>query len=120
MFCFLALPFTTLTYLPKLFESNAKPHLYWFAAKFWKKKHDSRPSYYRPTTCSGLKEEHLKLFTSFFQRKTGVSWSERVVRAGTTESELFQYTPPVSSRLWFFIFLFHARLDTSIFTRRVL
>lgn len=80
----------------QLFESNAKPHLYWFAAKFWRKKRDNKPSCYRPTTCSGLKAEHYRLFTSFFRKKTGVEWCDRVVEAGTGRKGLFRYMPPVS------------------------
>lgn len=84
---------------PQLFESNAKSHLSWFAAKFWRKKRDSKPSHYRPTSCSGLRVKHFELFMSFFQKKTGLEWGERILKAGMTGKEVFQYIPPVSLHL---------------------
>ncbi|KAF5716092.1 hypothetical protein FGLOB1_2705 [Fusarium globosum] len=36
-----------------LWESNAKPHLYWFTAKFLKQKGSSQPMYHRPSPHEG-------------------------------------------------------------------
>jgi hypothetical protein len=39
----------------------------------------------------------MDLFTSFFKRKTGIDWEDRVVKEGTTPNSMFQYTHPVRS-----------------------
>ncbi|KAF7562688.1 hypothetical protein G7046_g1428 [Stylonectria norvegica] len=77
-----------------LWESNAKPHLYWFTAKFLKKKGDSQPSYHRPSICSGKWRAEFDHFTEFFRIKTGIDWEDRVTNAMTTSSSFFQYSPP--------------------------
>ncbi|KAI9167463.1 Multifunctional tryptophan biosynthesis protein [Paramyrothecium foliicola] len=77
-----------------LWESNAKPPLYWFTAKFLKKKGDSQPSYYRPSPCSGKWRSEMDLFMDFFRIKTGVEWPDRILKEKTTSPAFFQYSPP--------------------------
>ncbi|KAK0753058.1 hypothetical protein B0T18DRAFT_451548 [Schizothecium vesticola] len=62
-----------------LYESNASPHLYWFVAKFFKRKGDSRPNYYRPSDSPGLFWREFGLFEHFFEKKTGIPWEKRLV-----------------------------------------
>lgn len=80
----------------QLWESNAKPHLYWFTAKFMKKKGDSQPSFHRPSPCSGPWRQEMDLFMEFFRIKTGIEWQDRVVGQNTMSNSFFQYAPPVS------------------------
>ncbi|KAL7823451.1 hypothetical protein V8C26DRAFT_425534 [Trichoderma gracile] len=77
-----------------LWESNAKPHLYWFAAKFMKKKGASQPSFHRPSPCSGPWRREMDLFMDFFRIKTGLEWQDRVAGQGTMSGSYFQYSPP--------------------------
>ncbi|RDA83721.1 hypothetical protein CP532_0236, partial [Ophiocordyceps camponoti-leonardi (nom. inval.)] len=77
-----------------LWESNAKPHLYWFTAKFLKRKGDSQPSYHRPSRCAGKWRHEMLLFADFFRLKTGIEWQDRVLRERTMVASFFQYAPP--------------------------
>ncbi|PHH87059.1 hypothetical protein CDD83_9353 [Cordyceps sp. RAO-2017] len=77
-----------------LWESNAKPHLYWFTARFLKRRGSSQPSYYRPSRCSGKWRREMDLFADFFRIKTGIEWPDRVLREKTMPPAFFQYTPP--------------------------
>ncbi|KAL8417721.1 hypothetical protein RB594_001390 [Gaeumannomyces avenae] len=77
-----------------LFESRARPHLYWFAAKHYKKKGSSQTSYYRPSGSCQTYEHELALFKSFFLNKTGVHWEDRASPTCTEEGR-FRYIPPV-------------------------
>ncbi|CAH0043291.1 unnamed protein product [Clonostachys solani] len=81
-----------------LWESDAKPHLYQFAAKFLKRKGDGQPTYYRPSPCAGKWRDEMNHFIAFFQKKTGVDWEDRVVMQKTTNTEYFQYTPPAGGK----------------------
>ncbi|TFB02012.1 hypothetical protein CCMA1212_006015 [Trichoderma ghanense] len=81
-----------------LWESNAKPHLYWFAAKFIKKKRASQPSFHRPSPCSGPWRREMDLFMDFFRIKTGIEWQDRVLRQGTMSTSYFQYSPPTGGK----------------------
>ncbi|KAF3059282.1 putative brct domain containing protein [Daldinia childiae] len=81
-----------------LWESNAKPHLYMFAAKFYKKPRDSRPSIYRPRETGVCLEMALRDFVVFFYQKTGIHWNNRIVKAGTTDKSKFQYKPPTGGK----------------------
>ncbi|PTB74256.1 hypothetical protein M440DRAFT_1380964 [Trichoderma longibrachiatum ATCC 18648] len=81
-----------------LWESNAKPHLYWFAAKFIKKKGASQPSFHRPSPCSGPWRREMDLFMDFFRIKTGIEWQDRVIGQGTMSSSYFQYSPPTGGK----------------------
>ncbi|KAI0122104.1 hypothetical protein F4814DRAFT_446046 [Daldinia grandis] len=81
-----------------LWESNAKPHLYLFAAKFHKKPRDNRPSIHRPRETPVLLEGALRDFRMFFYRKTGIRWDDRVAKAGTTDKSKFQYQPPTGGK----------------------
>ncbi|KAK7415865.1 hypothetical protein QQX98_005554 [Neonectria punicea] len=81
-----------------LWESDAKPHLYWFTAKFLKKKGNSQPSYHRPSPCSGKWRAEMDLFMEFFRIKTGIDWEDRVVKMNTMETSFFQYTPPTGGK----------------------
>ncbi|VUC34266.1 unnamed protein product [Clonostachys rosea] len=81
-----------------LWESDAKPHLYQFTAKFLKRKGDGQPTYYRPSPCAGKWREEMDHFMAFFQKKTGVDWEDRVIMQKTTNTEHFQYTPPAGGK----------------------
>lgn len=65
--------------LYQLYESNARPHLYWFVAKFFKRKGDSQPNYYRPSDTPGLFWREFILFKHFFEKKTGIPWEKRLI-----------------------------------------
>ncbi|CVL01112.1 uncharacterized protein FMAN_10293 [Fusarium mangiferae] len=77
-----------------LWESNAKPHLYWFTAKFLKQKGSSQPMYHRPSPHEGKWRVEMELFMDFFKKKTGIAWEDRVSLAQTMPSSYFQYEPP--------------------------
>ncbi|KAF5721741.1 anthranilate synthase component II [Fusarium mundagurra] len=77
-----------------LWESNAKPHLYWFTAKFLKQKGSSQPMYHRPSSHQGKWRVEMELFMDFFKKKTGIAWEDRVSLAQTMPSSYFQYEPP--------------------------
>ncbi|KLU89082.1 hypothetical protein MAPG_08058 [Magnaporthiopsis poae ATCC 64411] len=79
-----------------LFESRAKPHLYWFAAKHYKKKGSSRTSYYRPSSSCQTYQHELALFKSFFLNKTGVRWEDRASPT-CAEEGCFRYIHPTRS-----------------------
>ncbi|KAM0464832.1 hypothetical protein ACHAPV_002672 [Trichoderma viride] len=81
-----------------LWESNAKPHLYWFTAKFMKKKGNSQPSFHRPSPCSGPWRREMDLFIDFFRIKTGIEWQDRVLRQKTMPNSFFQYSPPTGGK----------------------
>ncbi|KAI0851781.1 hypothetical protein F5Y00DRAFT_259271 [Daldinia vernicosa] len=81
-----------------LWESNAWPHLYMFAAKFYKKPRDSHPSIHRPRETPVLLETALNEFKAFFHQKTGIHWDDRIAKAGTTEDNKFQYQPPTGGK----------------------
>ncbi|KAM0476708.1 hypothetical protein ACHAPX_006129 [Trichoderma viride] len=81
-----------------LWESNAKPHLYWFTAKFMKKKGDSQPSFHRPSPCSGPWRREMDLFIDFFRIKTGIEWQDRVLGQKTMPNSFFQYSPPTGGK----------------------
>ncbi|PON26328.1 hypothetical protein TGAM01_v204804 [Trichoderma gamsii] len=81
-----------------LWESNAKPHLYWFTAKFMKKKGDSQPSFHRPSPCSGPWRREMDLFMDFFRIKTGIEWQDRVLGQKTMPKSFFQYSPPIGGK----------------------
>ncbi|KAK2928517.1 BRCT domain superfamily [Fusarium oxysporum f. sp. vasinfectum] len=77
-----------------LWESNAKPHLYWFTAKFLKHKGSAQPVYHRPSPHEGKWRAQMGLFVDFFKKKTGIDWQDRVSLAQTMPSSYFQYEPP--------------------------
>ncbi|KAH8122001.1 hypothetical protein FP744_10003232 [Trichoderma asperellum] len=81
-----------------LWESNAKPHLYWFTAKFIKKKGDSQPRFHRPSPCSGPWRREMDLFMDFFRIKTGIEWQDRVLKQNTMPNSFFQYSPPTGGK----------------------
>ncbi|KAF4332534.1 hypothetical protein FBEOM_13665 [Fusarium beomiforme] len=81
-----------------LWESNAKPHLYWFTAKFLKHKGSSQPSYHRPSPHQGKWRAEMELFMAFFKKKTGIDWQDRVSLAQTMPSSYFQYEPPSNGK----------------------
>ncbi|KAM4068116.1 anthranilate synthase component II [Hirsutella rhossiliensis] len=85
-------------YTLSLWESNAKPHLYWFTAKFLKRRGDSQPSFHRPSRCSGKWRREMDLFMGFFRVKTGIEWQDRVLREKTMSSSFFHYTPPTGGK----------------------
>nr|XP_036575361.1 brct domain-containing protein [Colletotrichum truncatum]KAF6781919.1 brct domain-containing protein [Colletotrichum truncatum] len=84
-----------------LFESHAKPHLYWFGARLFQKKGDG---VWRPrgvertsTTPSTFKPEYNR-FKDFFRLKTKYNWYDRVLKAGTGERMHFSYLPPTRGK----------------------
>ncbi|WAO92845.1 BRCT domain-containing protein [Fusarium falciforme] len=81
-----------------LWESNAKPHLYWFTAKFTKRKGNSQPTYHRPSVCPDKWRPQMDLFMEFFRVKTGIPWEDRVTLAMTMPSSYFQYEPPTGGK----------------------
>ncbi|KAL2680900.1 hypothetical protein Neosp_008503 [[Neocosmospora] mangrovei] len=81
-----------------LWESNAKPHLYWFTAKFTKRKGNSQPTYHRPSECPDKWRPQMDLFMEFFRVKTGIPWEDRVTLAMTMPSPYFQYEPPTGGK----------------------
>ncbi|KAI1640218.1 hypothetical protein F4809DRAFT_665591 [Biscogniauxia mediterranea] len=83
-------------YILTLWESNAKPHLYHFVAKFLKRP-GSAPCYFRPSDSPRKLAHELALFKDFFRRRTGLLWDDRVRRAGT-KPQRFQYTPPTGGK----------------------
>ncbi|ODA81176.1 hypothetical protein RJ55_04140 [Drechmeria coniospora] len=66
-------------YTLSLWESNAKPHLYWFTAKYLRRKGDSQPSYHRESRWPGKWREEMGRFMRFFQIKTKLEWEDRVL-----------------------------------------
>ncbi|KAK5653095.1 hypothetical protein OQA88_9193 [Cercophora sp. LCS_1] len=84
-------------YVMSLYESNAKPHLYWFVAKFYKRKGDSQPHFYRPSATPQLFKREFTEFETFFYKKTGVKWEQRLVRPagmGPVGRLFFRYEIP--------------------------
>ncbi|KAL4724929.1 hypothetical protein ACLX1H_008376 [Fusarium chlamydosporum] len=77
-----------------LWESNAKPHLYLFAARFLKRKGNTQPYYHRPSPYEGKWRREMDLFMDFFKKKTGIDWQDRITLAHTQPRAYFQYTPP--------------------------
>ncbi|KAM0601238.1 hypothetical protein ACHAPN_000237 [Verticillium nonalfalfae] len=87
-------------YVLYLFQSFAKPTLYWFGVKYYKKDDGKRwmlKAINRPSPCSRPFHTEFDKFKDFFRLKTGIAWHERITKAGTTESTFFQYTPPTNS-----------------------
>ncbi|KAK2009848.1 IGPS-domain-containing protein [Colletotrichum eremochloae] len=84
-----------------LFESYAKPRLYWFGAKLFHKKDSgkwqARGIERTSLTPGGFKQE-FRHFVNFFELKTSVRWWDRVIKAGTREKIFFNYSPPVSKQ----------------------
>ncbi|KAI1384622.1 uncharacterized protein F4822DRAFT_433163 [Hypoxylon trugodes] len=85
-------------YVLYLFESNAKPHLYHFAAKFYKKPRDSHPGIYRPSQTAKRFSREFAEFKEFFRQKTGLHWDDRIAKAGTVLEGKFQYQPPTGGK----------------------
>ncbi|KAL2271880.1 hypothetical protein VTJ83DRAFT_1251 [Remersonia thermophila] len=86
-------------YVLSIWESNnPSPHMYWFVAKFYKKKGDPQPKIHRPSIAAGMLCRELALFESFFHLKTGIPWMQRLVKAGTTPRSYFQYRPPAGGK----------------------
>ncbi|KAG8414980.1 hypothetical protein J3458_008867 [Metarhizium acridum] len=86
------------TYTLYLYKSKAKPHLYWFAAKYSKCKGDAQPHYYRETDFPTLQNTQMDAFRAFFKLKTGIPWPERIIRQATMPAEYFQYTAPTGGK----------------------
>ncbi|KAK1971896.1 hypothetical protein LY78DRAFT_699021 [Colletotrichum sublineola] len=84
-----------------LFESYAKPRLYWFGAKLFHKKDSgkwqARGIERTSLTPGGFKQE-FRHFVNFFELKTSVRWWDRVIKAGTREKIFFNYSPPICGK----------------------
>ncbi|KAH6841105.1 hypothetical protein B0I37DRAFT_357920 [Chaetomium sp. MPI-CAGE-AT-0009] len=86
-------------YILSIFESNnAKPRLYWFVAKYYKKKGDTQAKIHRPSHAPGMFAREFALFQSFFRNKTGIPWAQRLVKTATTIKRVFQYQPPIGGK----------------------
>ncbi|KAG7129399.1 hypothetical protein HYQ45_011423 [Verticillium longisporum] len=88
-------------YVLYLFQSFAKPTLYWFGVKYYKKDDGKRwllKAINRPSPCSRPFYTEFDKFKDFFRLKTGIAWHERITKAGTTERTYFQYTPPTGGK----------------------
>ncbi|KAL1842849.1 hypothetical protein VTJ49DRAFT_4016 [Mycothermus thermophilus] len=86
-------------YVLSLWESNnSSPHMYWFVAKFYKKKGDSQPKIHRPSIAPGMLSREFALFEPFFQLKTGIPWMQRLIKVGTMPKNYFQYQPPTGGK----------------------
>ncbi|KAH6624492.1 hypothetical protein B0J18DRAFT_478954 [Chaetomium sp. MPI-SDFR-AT-0129] len=88
-------------YILSLFESNnAKPRLYWFLAKYYKKKGDTQAKIHRPSHAPGLFAREFALFESFFRIKTGIPWEQRLlgVKGGEGRERVFRYQPPTGGK----------------------
>ncbi|KAI0841765.1 hypothetical protein F5Y06DRAFT_307690 [Hypoxylon sp. FL0890] len=85
-------------YVLYLWESNSKPYLYRFMAKFYKKPRDSRPTIHRPRETPGPLQRELDDFKHFFRKKCGIKWDDRIAKAGTTPKNKFQYQPPTGGK----------------------
>ncbi|TWU72610.1 hypothetical protein ED733_003802 [Metarhizium rileyi] len=81
-----------------LYESRAKPPLYWFAVKYSKRKGGTQPYYYRETEYPTLWDTQMDAFMAFFKEKTGIDWSERIIRQATMPPTYFQYTAPTGGK----------------------
>ncbi|KAJ6783662.1 hypothetical protein PWT90_06732 [Aphanocladium album] len=81
-----------------LWESNAKPHLYWFTVKYMRRKGDPDPAYHRPSPCSGKWRKEMNKFMEFFEKATKIPWPKRVLLQGTTDRTVFQYAPPTGGK----------------------
>ncbi|OAA58058.1 brct domain containing protein [Niveomyces insectorum RCEF 264] len=66
-------------YVLYLFESNARPCLYWFAARHYKSRTHTKPRDFRPSGTCQLFATEFAHFCAFFARKTGVAWDARMV-----------------------------------------
>ncbi|CAK7218889.1 anthranilate synthase / indole-3-glycerol phosphate synthase [Sporothrix curviconia] len=60
-------------YVLHLFESNARPHLYWFAARHYKSRTHTQPRCFRPSGTCQLFATEFAHFCAFFRKKTGVA-----------------------------------------------
>ncbi|KAK1998266.1 hypothetical protein LX36DRAFT_719135 [Colletotrichum falcatum] len=84
-----------------LFESHAKPRLYWFGAKLFHKKDSgkwqARGIERTSLTPAGFQQE-FQHFVKFFELKTSVRWWDRVIKAGTREKVFFNYSPPIGGK----------------------
>ncbi|KAJ3487542.1 hypothetical protein NLG97_g6391 [Lecanicillium saksenae] len=81
-------------YILTLWESNAKPHLYWFTIKIMRRRGDPNAAYHRISPCSGKWRQEMDHFMEFFKKKTKIPWPQRVLLEGTTDRTVFQYAPP--------------------------
>ncbi|CAJ2506052.1 Uu.00g001820.m01.CDS01 [Anthostomella pinea] len=85
-------------YVLTLWESNAKPHLYQTTAKFWKKHRDNKPAVLRTKETPRKFDVAFEDFKTFFEKKTGLLWDDRIAKAGTMPAEKFQYEPPTGGK----------------------
>ncbi|KAK4196135.1 hypothetical protein QBC40DRAFT_314102 [Triangularia verruculosa] len=69
-------------YTLTLYESIAKPPLYFFCAKYSKSSTDTLPKYYRPSETPQLFWTEYTHFIEFFHKKTGVEWRKRLLFCG--------------------------------------
>ncbi|KAI1359842.1 hypothetical protein F5Y08DRAFT_349280 [Xylaria arbuscula] len=82
-------------HLTTLWESNAKPRNYICTTQYTKARETLRGHF--PETPVHL-DEALKKFKAWFKKKTGITWNERIDKAGTMGPEYFQYQPPAGGK----------------------
>ncbi|KAL2134271.1 hypothetical protein VTI74DRAFT_638 [Chaetomium olivicolor] len=85
-------------YILAIYESSALPRLYWFVARYYRKKGDTQAKIYRPSYAPGVFAQEFALFESFFQIKTGMPWTERLIKAGIMDKPFFRYQPPTGGK----------------------
>ncbi|KAK6074420.1 brct domain-containing protein [Seiridium cupressi] len=92
-------------FINELWESNAQPHLYFFACRYFKKA-NAPALRYRHGQNPGTLERELRQFCHAFQKKTGVNWDNRMseAREGIVqaidgqEGSGYRYTIPIGGK----------------------
>jgi hypothetical protein len=72
-----------------LFQSHQTPHLYHFAAKYFKKS-GAKPLLHRPRDTEQTFPVIFKDWSDFFKDKTGVVWDERLVAVSPPQRFVYQ------------------------------
>ncbi|KAK3954125.1 hypothetical protein QBC32DRAFT_385378 [Pseudoneurospora amorphoporcata] len=86
-------------YVVKLHESNALPHLYQVAVRYYKSKNDTKPKLHRLSETPGDFQREYDSFKRFFKIKVGYPWDERLVRGvGSLGANFFSYQPPTGGK----------------------
>ncbi|KAI0389867.1 hypothetical protein F5Y17DRAFT_97935 [Xylariaceae sp. FL0594] len=80
-------------YLVTIWESNALPHNY-MATAWYTERSRLRRCLTKLNETPVQLEVAFRHFMSFFRKRTGISWAERIEKAGTMREDYFQYKPP--------------------------
>ncbi|KAI0023242.1 hypothetical protein F4780DRAFT_103471 [Xylariomycetidae sp. FL0641] len=83
-----------------LFESKAKPHLYYVRANYGGRKHAGKQLKWTSSETPQTFEISLVSFKKFFKRRTGIRWDERLDKdkRGTTVPGKFTYLHPTGGK----------------------